>query len=223
MFKTSFLLPTARDRFIDVMRTWDYEQAEFLISYELDNPNLRRLTYSDKQSFKGKIIEIEHKSSENGGGIVRIWNQLGNISSGECLAIIADDLWNLTEDWQSLILKKCPEYLNKAYAVVGNDLLISEQMTTWERKLAGHPFVSRRYFQLFGYIWNPIYRHFYCDNEFFDIGNGINRLLYIPEFRYDNRHCFVGKCSSDIFYERMPSLVPFAEGKYFFEIGRAHV
>jgi hypothetical protein len=185
MFKTSFLLPTIRDRFRDVMLTWDYPQAEFLISYDVQNKKIRRLCNRDR--FQGQVKQFEHNCAELGGN-VPVWNNLAKQATGDAIFVIADDIFNLTPNWQSLILKKIPTFLTEPWAVVGDDLLRLVGKPTWERGLAGHPLMSRPYYELFNYVWNPGYLSQYCDNEFYEVGTKIGRLVYIPTFVYDNKH-----------------------------------
>lgn len=196
MFKVSFLLPTIRDKYIDVMRTWDDDDVEFLLSYDVQNINLRRLTYGDIASFKGNVRIYEHNCAELGGN-VPVWNYLAAEAKGDVIYPIADDLWNTTPNWRNMLLEYAPQFLSGAWAFVGDDMLRCLDQTTWERKLAGHPCLSRQYYELFGYVWYTGYKSQWCDNEFYYVGTAINRLLYIPEIVYENRHVVAGLAEPD--------------------------
>lgn len=209
-FTVSFLLVTARDRYIDVMRTWDGAGVQFLVSYELLNPALHRLTEDEIASFEGEIRVFEHHFDDY-GGVCPVWNGLATLAENECIAVIADDLWNVTPNWRELVIERIPNFTRDAWAVVGDDHLRLRGLTTWERGLAGHPFLSRKYYELFGYVWYPGYASQGCDSEFYKVGSGIGRLVYIPEWKYENRHCVAGECERDEHYDRTWGM--FAQGR----------
>jgi hypothetical protein len=196
VFKTSFLLPTIRDRFKTVVYTWDYPQAEFLVSYDTQEQNLKRFSARERRALQGTMLEFEHNCSELGGNVA-VWNNLAAKATGDAIFVIADDIFNKTCNWQDIVLSRIPNFLSEPWAVVGDDLLRLEGSTTWNRGLAGHPLMSRHYYDLFGYVWYPGYPSQYCDNEFYEVGNAIGRLVYIPEFVYENCHPLAGKARRD--------------------------
>lgn len=181
MFKTSFLLPTVRNTYRDIIETWLDGDVEFILSYDVINPDLEPLTDAEKRNYGVRFQTWNHCVKTE--GIVSIYNHMATQATGFCLAVIADDLANATPNWQSVIEQHIPSFLNEAWAFCGDDGLQS-----WQNNCAGHPFVNTYYYNLFDYIWNPIYTGYGCDNEFRDVGLGIGRLKYIPEFRSDNRH-----------------------------------
>jgi hypothetical protein len=167
------------------MRTWDCENAEFLLSYEITNSSLYRLTGDDKKSFKADILEFEHNGPQD--GIVCAWNQLAQRGRGEALMVLADDLWNTTVDWRGQIMKRVPRLIDEPWVILGDDGLNIHE--TW--RIAGQPLITRPYYDLFGYVWYPEYKGCGCDNELFEVATGVDRLLYIPEFKYENRHAIL--------------------------------
>jgi glycosyltransferase involved in cell wall biosynthesis len=182
MFKVSFLLPTARPRFRYIMRSWDMENCEILISYEIQNPYLERLTNEEKSTFKANIKEFEHDGPNN--GVCWAWNNLAKHATGDAIQIIADDLVNITEgDWRPFVLQHIPDFLTEPWVAIANDNLY-----TFQNKLAAHPLMSRHYYDLFGYVWYPEYKAYGCDNELYYIATSLNRIKFIPEYVHQNRH-----------------------------------
>lgn len=178
------------------MRTWDDPNCEFLISYDTANKKLSRLTDEEKVSYSGEIREFEHCARDE-GGVVPAWNRLAKAATGDVLQVISDDLELRTPNWRDILLEIQPNFTIEPWSFVGDDLLRIRGKTTWERKLAGHPCLSRQYYELFGYVWNPIYKHFYCDDEFYEVGTRIGRLLYIPEIIHENMHWSENKSPKD--------------------------
>jgi len=60
--------------------------------------------------------------------------------------------------------------------------------------------MGRRYYQRFGYIYNPIYHTLWCDKEFTDISILLGRQTYFPEVIIEHRHFVNGKAGLDQTY-----------------------
>ena len=48
--------------------------------------------------------------------------------------------------------------------------------------------IGKKYYDRFGYIYNPEYVSVWCDNEFMDIGNMLNKQTYFPEVIIQHEH-----------------------------------
>jgi len=62
------------------------------------------------------------------------------------------------------------------------------------------PIMGRKYYQRFGYIYNPAYQTLWCDKEFTDISILLGRQTYFPEMIIEHRHVVNGKASMDETY-----------------------
>jgi hypothetical protein len=60
--------------------------------------------------------------------------------------------------------------------------------------------MGRKYYQRFGYIYNPIYKTLWCDKEFTDISVFLGRQIYSPQVIIEHRHCANGKADVDETY-----------------------
>lgn len=48
--------------------------------------------------------------------------------------------------------------------------------------------MGRDYYERFGFIYNPIYKSLFCDNEYTDIFKKLNKFHYVPEVLIEHRH-----------------------------------
>ncbi len=48
--------------------------------------------------------------------------------------------------------------------------------------------LGRKYYNRFGYIYNPSYKSLWCDNEFTDISRKLNKVKYIPHVIIKHEH-----------------------------------
>jgi len=54
--------------------------------------------------------------------------------------------------------------------------------------LCTHPIMGRKYYERFGYIYNPSYYSFYCDDEFTKIAKSLKKIKNIPYQVYNHEH-----------------------------------
>jgi hypothetical protein len=116
-----------------------------------------------------------------------------------------DILLNLSDDqtcclagWDSLIRESMP-----------NDL----DASLWfydgaQPRINTQEIVGYNYYKRTGYIYNPIYKSFYCDNESTEVANMLGKLIKNPNtiFRHDHPACHhTTSIGHDSLYERNQS------------------
>jgi hypothetical protein len=62
------------------------------------------------------------------------------------------------------------------------------------------PIMGHKYYQRFGYIYNPIYKTLWCDKEFTDVSILLGRQTYFPQMIIEHRHFVNGKAGIDETY-----------------------
>jgi len=59
----------------------------------------------------------------------------------------------------------------------------------WRRKwITMLPIMGRKYYERFGYIYHPSYKSFWCDNEFTDVANRLDRIKPIDRTIIRHQH-----------------------------------
>lgn len=71
-----------------------------------------------------------------------------------------------------------------------------------QNKLNTLSIMGKKYYDRFGYIYNPIYKSFFCDNEFQDIATKLNKITYINECIIEHKHPFFGDANMDSLYKK---------------------
>jgi len=64
------------------------------------------------------------------------------------------------------------------------------------------PIIGRKYYERFGYIYNPIYQTLWCDKEFTDVSILLGRQTYFPQIIIEHRHFVNGKANMDETYRK---------------------
>ena len=68
------------------------------------------------------------------------------------------------------------------------------------------PVIGRRFYEQFGFVYEPSYLSLYCDQEQTELWQAMGRLAYVPETLIEHRHPYLGKASRDGLYLRNDSL-----------------
>jgi len=63
--------------------------------------------------------------------------------------------------------------------------------------------MGRQYYERFHYIYNPIYKSFFCDNEFMDVANKLKKQQYFPQCIIRHQHpCNTADVRNDVLYDQ---------------------
>ena len=62
--------------------------------------------------------------------------------------------------------------------------------------------MGRKYYQRFGYIYNPIYQTAWCDNEFTEVSRLLNKQVYFSQVIIEHQHPVHGLAAMDDTYRK---------------------
>ena len=112
----------------------------------------------------------------------------------DILLLASDDMIPIVAGYDEIIRSKMHKHYPTTDGVLWfNDGLQGNGLNT----LA---IMGRRYYQRFGYIYNPIYQTLWCDKEFTDVSILLGRQTYFPEVIIEHRHFVNGKAAVDETY-----------------------
>lgn len=114
-------------------------------------------------------------------------------SNGVIIHMSADDNVYKTRGWDDAVraaFDKIPDRLALVYCRDGNQ----------DEKLATHPFLSRRWVDVLGYLEPPHFGGMYSDTWLHEIARHIGRLVYLPDVLIDHLHWSFGKAAMDETY-----------------------
>lgn len=77
--------------------------------------------------------------------------------------------------------------------------------TITKDKLITMSVMGKKYYDRFGFIYNPAYISLYCDNEFGDIANMLGKYTFVPEYIYLHNHPAYGMAQTDAQYAHTES------------------
>lgn len=157
---------------------------------------LRYIQYiSDKENFHIQISADIDDESMNNPDIQYLIKRLRNVSiifhsnktkveainrnipayGWDILLLASDDMWPEEYGYDDIIRRNMLNYFPDGDGVLHfNDGLQGEKLNTL-------PILGNKYYRRFGYIYNPVYKSLYCDNEFHDISKKLNKQKYIDQ------------------------------------------
>jgi hypothetical protein len=122
-------------------------------------------------------------------------NQRGNVvdainfgalhSNGNLLIVVSDD-FDCPDHWDTLLLKALQG--KSDFCVKTQDGLQATLMTL--------PIMDRVYYERFGYIYHPDYRHMFCDQEMTAVAHMLGRAITLP-LMFPHNHYSTGKFERD--------------------------
>lgn len=131
---------------------------EYILSIDRDDPKIGEYLFL----FKWCNIVINEGQSST---VIAI-NKAAELSTGKILIVISDD-FETVPDWDKKIIE----------ATQGkNDWILKTQDGTqgWIITL---PIMDRDYYNRFGYVYNPIYKHMFCDTEMTCVADLLGRKI----------------------------------------------
>lgn len=128
--------------------------------------------YSNFNQYRVKVIVNKNTSA------VEAINNAAKVSEGEIMIVVSDDT-GVLRGWDKIIndcLGTHTDFVLKVY----------DGIQDW---IVTMPILDRVYYNRFGYVYYPEYRHQFCDTEFTHVADILNRIIFrndilIPHLHY---------------------------------------
>jgi len=63
------------------------------------------------------------------------------------------------------------------------------------------PIIGKKYYDTFGYIYNPQYKSFFCDDEMTQVSRLLNKSIYVSQVIIEHHHPSIGNAPNDELYQ----------------------
>lgn len=107
-------------------------------------------------------------------------------AKGNILMVVSDDT-DCYPWWDEALLKE----------VEGKEDWILKTQDGIQPYIITMPVMDRKYYERFGYIYHPDYRHLFCDTELTCVADLTGRKLYTSELLFPHNHYSIGKSVKD--------------------------
>jgi len=182
------LLKTFIDSVYDTIS--DPREVQLLVYIDTDDPYIPEYMEVMEENPAIKYIIGEPKT------VSVAWNDMAEHSTGNILLMGNDDQVYISKDWDKILLEKVKQYPDDIYVAWFEDGVNSKNHCAF-------PIISRTWYNTVGYFTPSIPNFCWNDAWVYDIGQRLNRCLYIPEVITEHRHFTQGKSKYDNTYKRV--------------------
>jgi glycosyltransferase involved in cell wall biosynthesis len=172
------------DQFLQVLDLYatkaTNKSTSFLITLDEDDTTM----VDKKQAIEDILKDYQHTviygTSQN--KIDAINRDMDQVTDWDILLLASDDMLPEVDGYDDVIVSKMQEHYNDTDGVLWfNDGYAADRLNTLV--CMGH-----KYYNRFGYIYNPAYKSFFCDNEFMDQANQLKKQKYFSQVLIRHQH-----------------------------------
>ena len=150
------------------------EEIEYILSLDSSDPDLK-----EYQKIFSEYPEIKIVVNDN-DRMTQAVNKGAEAATHDLFVVVSDD-FDCFLNWDSWLLQQVDG--KEDFAVKVPDGYVKDYY------LQTLPICDRKYYNRFGYIYNPLYRHMYVDTEASVVAYMLGRMIYIsdadnPVFRH---------------------------------------
>ena len=152
-------------------------EVKFVFSFDVDD---KKMNNDNIRNFLNSLnINCSINYGHNQNKIQAINADLEN-ENFDVLILIADDMIPLIQDYDEIISDIFSNCEN------GLDSTIHFNTTRWGSILDIWCIMGKKYYDRFNYIYHPDYKSIFCDNEYTEIANKLNRKIYSEKCLFEH-------------------------------------
>lgn len=161
-------------------RAYNSLYIEYILSLDTSDPRLN--DYHD--ALRKQSIVNDNRSA------IQAINKAAEKATGDLLIVISDD-FSCEQDWDVKLLD----------ALHGKEDFIVKTPDGYQKTLITLPIMDRKYYERFGYIYHPDYKHLWCDTEMTVVGHMLGRVIDV-DVLFEHMHHSLGKSKKDKISEK---------------------
>jgi len=173
------------DKFLSTLQSYaslcnHKSTTRFLITLDSDDASM----IEKDKDIHAILSDIDHKIiyGTSTGKINAINRDMEQSGDWDILLLASDDMIPQVQGYDQIIREKMKQHYKDTDGVLWfNDGYTGNKLNTLV--CMGH-----KYYNRFNYIYNPMYKSLFCDNEFMDVANQLNRQTYFDEVIIKHEH-----------------------------------
>ena len=153
-----------------VTKCKDKENTRFLFTFDEDDVSMANLQEDIQEMCGSMKYTIVYGKSENK---IHAINRDMN-TDFDILLLASDDMIAEVKGYDDVIREKMKLHYPDTDGVLWfNDGYAEDRLNTLVC-------MGKKYYERFNFIYNPLYKSFFCDNEFMDVANELKKQTYFP-------------------------------------------
>jgi len=150
-------------------------QVEYILSVDISDANL------DSYKLLSDHLDISLCIADNSNAVQAI-NEAAKFAKGDILIVASDD-FDCPIDWAFEIMK----------ATHGKEDFVLKTFDGAQKWIVTLPIMDRIYYERYGYIYNPIFQHLFCDTELTHIAELTGKLIIRNDIEFTHDHHTTGR------------------------------
>lgn len=170
---------------IDKWRSRAGQNAEYEIIISIDSDDNQKLEYQLHYGEHYKVLVNDNRSA------IDAINKAAERARGNIMIVVSDDT-DVPQNWYEKIIS----------ATNGREDFILKVNDGIQKWIITMPVMDRKYYNRFGYIYQPDYKHCFCDTEMTHVADALKKIIFRDDLRFPHEHYCVGKAKKDQINER---------------------
>lgn len=173
-----------KDKFFSVLKIYrdllsGNNQIHFMINMDIDD-NIMNSELVQEQL--DTYDNLTYYYSENKTKIEAVNSDLEKYTDWDIVVLASDDMIPQMKGYDDIIIQQ----MRNNFPDTDGILFFNDGYQ--QKKLNTLCILGKKYYERFGYIYNPEYKSCWSDNEFMEVGFRLNKQVYIPQVIIRHEH-----------------------------------
>ena len=166
-------------------------ETKFLITLDTNDSTMNNKESIDILNLWGNL---SYHFGESKNKVDAINRDMDNAGEWDILLLLSDDMHPTTNGYDRIIVEHFEKHFKDTDGVLWmNDGYVGKKLNTIVC-------IGRKYYERFNFIYNPVYKSLFCDNEFTDISVKLNKFFYLDQILIEHRHPMnIGRGSDNLY------------------------
>ena len=162
---------------------------EYILSIDTSEPQKEKywelfsMLADSGENYGKKSLSILVKDNETA---IQAINNAAKESKYELIIVISDD-FDCFDNWDKYLVENLKD---RQDFIVKTDDGIQPILITL-------PIMDRKYYERFGYVYYPEYKHMFCDTEMTDVGHILGKVITLKDKPFIHKHYTAGYMEKD--------------------------
>jgi hypothetical protein len=143
---------------------------KFICSFDIDDSSMNS---DDIKNYLNNKTNIKYYYGLSSNKIEAINANMDILEPYNILILAADDLFPIVDGYDDIIVNDMIKYYPDM------DGTLHYMNPNWEERLDVGCIMTKKYYDRFNFIYNPLYKSIYCDNEYMEVAKILNKHKYI--------------------------------------------
>lgn len=204
-FKLLIKFPTRGrpEKFFQVLNKYienakNLSKVAFVISMDNNDLDMNNIQIKTKLDTLSKTVKIVYFYGNNKSKIEAVNADMEKVAGWDIVLLASDDMIPVVEGYDNIIRTHMKEYFEDTdgclwYSDGGQNNICTMSI------------LGKKYYDRFGYIYNPEYKSLWCDNEHTDVMKQLKKVSKLDQVIIEHQHPVYQKTNYDELYFRNES------------------